>query len=171
MNLINIVIRKLEARLIRKLERYVACAETPRAIAPAALAALFATLLATAALFPAAVRADNTLYTEAQARSGERLYTEHCASCHGANLQGSAQFPALAGKSFVERCVDNGHTVDDLLFIMRSFMPYNAPGKLSKQEYADIMAYILKVNGIAGDSKALSADAEALQKSLLSMNP
>ena len=54
---------------------------------------------------------------------------------------------------------------------MRSFMPYNAPGKLSKQQYAHIMACILKLNGIAPDGKALTCDGEALQKVLLALNP
>ena len=43
---------------------------------------------------------------------------------------------------------------------MRSFMPYNEPGKLSKQQYADIMAYLLKVNGFAAGTKVLSATAQ-----------
>lgn len=172
MNLINPAIRKLEARLLRKLERYNAAAVAPRAASLNALTMLLHALLLGAALaVPATVRADTSIYTEVQAKNGERLYNEHCAGCHGANLEGNGQFPALAGKAFLERCLDNGHTVEDLLFIMRSFMPYNAPGKLTKQEYADIMAYMLKVNGIAPDAKALNSQAAELQKVLLSMNP
>jgi mono/diheme cytochrome c family protein len=174
MNLINIAIRKLETRLVRKLERHVASASDSHANTNRGwvAGAMMSTLLATAAINPMLARAaDTNLYTEAQAQNGKRLYTEHCAGCHGANLEGSAKFPALAGPAFLERCQDNGHTADDLLFIMRSFMPYNEPGKLSKQQYADIMAYILKVNGIAADAKALTADAKTLQKILLTMNP
>jgi mono/diheme cytochrome c family protein len=162
MNFIDTAIRKLEGRLIRKLERHVASAQTNRAITAGVMiaGALFSMVVAGAVVNPSVARADASIYTEAQAQSGERLYTQHCAGCHGAKLEGSGKFPALAGKAFLERCQDNGHSVDDLLFIMRSFMPYNAPGKLNKQEYADIMAYMLKVNGIAAGTKVLSSDAQ-----------
>ena len=153
MNLIDTLIRRLEQRLLGKLERYVDT--TPRTGSATVFAAALVGVLAVGS-----VHAADGAYTDAQAQSGERVYAEHCAGCHGVKLEGKGNIPALSGRDFLQRCDDNGHTVDDLLFIMRSFMPYNEPGKLSKQQYADIMAYLLKVNGFAAGTKVLSAAAQ-----------
>ena len=40
-----------------------------------------------------------------------------------------------------------GHSVDELYYITRTQMPYGAGGKLSSQQYINIIAYILKMNG------------------------
>lgn len=163
MNLLDTLIRRLEQRMLGKLERYVDA--TPRTgcahgSATVAAAALVGVLSLGGLMFSASVRADDGAYTEAQAKSGERVYAEHCAGCHGAKLEGNGNVPALSGRDFLQRCDDNGHSVEDILFIMRSFMPYNEPGKLSKQQYADIMAYLLKVNGFAAGTQVLSARAQ-----------
>jgi S-disulfanyl-L-cysteine oxidoreductase SoxD len=163
MNLIETLVHRLEQRLLGKLERYVDSAQGKRSVNRCAtwIAAVLVGVFSTGGmLVPASARAADGAYTEAQARSGERAYAEHCASCHGVKLEGKGSIPALSGSDFIQRCVDNGHSVDDILFIMRSFMPYNEPGKLSKQQYAEIMAYMLKVNGYAAGAKALSADAQ-----------
>ena len=163
MNLLDTMIRRLEQRMLGKIERYVDSAQGTRSAnscATLAAAALICVLSVGGLLVPAGARAEDGAYTEAQARSGERVYIEHCAGCHGAKLEGKGNVPALSGTAFIKRCDENGHTVDDLLFIMRSFMPYNEPGKLSKQQYAEIMAYMLKVNGFAVGAMVLSSDAQ-----------
>jgi mono/diheme cytochrome c family protein len=43
------------------------------------------------------------VYTDAQARDGEALYPEHCAQCHGQDLAGVEQAPALAGGPFGQK--------------------------------------------------------------------
>lgn len=162
MNLIDTIIRRLEQRMLGKVERYIDSQRGRSANNAGALvsAALVCVLSVGVLLTPAGARAEDGAYTEAQAQSGERVYSEHCAGCHGAKLEGKGNVPALSGAAFIKRCEDNGHSVDDLLFIMRSFMPYNEPGKLSKQQYADIMAYLLKVNGFAPGTQTLSSDTQ-----------
>ena len=97
--------------------------------------------------------ADIARYNEAQASRGSDLYQQHCSVCHGAQLQGSPAAP-LTGPAFSGRWEDGKHTLDDLYYIIRSLMPNNAPGSLSRAEYADIVAYILKVNRYpAGESE------------------
>jgi len=86
------------------------------------------------------------LYSEAQATRGEGLYQQYCAVCHGTRLEGNPAAP-LTGASFRSHWEDGRHTLDDLYFIIRSLMPNNAPGSLSKTQYADVVAYLLKVNG------------------------
>ena len=85
------------------------------------------------------------VFTDAQAARGDDLYQQNCSACHGSQLQGNPAAP-LTGPVFSGRWEDGKHTLDDLYYIIRSLMPNNAPGSLSKAQYADIVAYILKVN-------------------------
>ena len=105
-------------------------------------------------LAPGAGRAgDGGIYSEAQAARGESLFQQHCAACHGARLEGNPAV-ALTGPSFRARWEDGNHTLDDLYYIVRTLMPNTAPGSLSRPQYADIVSYILKVNGYpAGESE------------------
>jgi cytochrome c5 len=84
-------------------------------------------------------------YSAAQAARGEQTYQQFCSACHGVRLQGTPAAP-LTGESFRGRWEDGKHTLDDLYYIIRSLMPNNAPGSLSKAEYADVVAFILKAN-------------------------
>ena len=72
-------------------------------------------------------RARAALFTEAQAASGEALYRQSCASCHGATLTGGTA-PALTGPAFEASWGDPRVTLDDLFFIARTTMPPRASG-------------------------------------------
>jgi mono/diheme cytochrome c family protein len=102
------------------------------------------------------------LYSEAQAARGAALYQQHCAACHGARLQGTPAAP-LAGETFRGRWEDGKHTLDDLYYITRSLMPNNAPGSLSRPQYADIVSYILMVNGYPSGEAELVPNATAMK--------
>jgi mono/diheme cytochrome c family protein len=121
------------------------------------------TLTATALLIAmlSASAADLAQAADAQTDKGQRLYQQNCAVCHGVKLEGNVG-PALAGKRFLERSVEEGRTADDLFFIVRTFMPMGQPGKLSKQEYVDVVAYLLQANGIAAGAKNLTAASKQL---------
>jgi hypothetical protein len=54
--------------------------------------------------------------------------------------------------------------VDDLFEKMQSSMPADQPGKLSREENADILAFLLGFNAFPAGSKELPSDAVALQK-------
>ena len=103
------------------------------------------------------------LYSDAQAARGESVYQQYCAVCHGPSLQGNPAAP-LTGPAFRARWEDGRHTLDDLFFIVRSLMPNNAPGSLSKAQYADVVAYILKVNGYPAGDAELIPTAAAMKK-------
>ncbi|HXX11904.1 MAG TPA: cytochrome c [Burkholderiales bacterium] len=116
-----------------------------------------------------AAEAENTegAYSEAQAARGENIYQQYCAVCHGPSLQGNPAAP-LTGPAFRVRWEDGKHTLDDLFFIVRSLMPNNAPGSLTKAQYADVVAYILKVNGYpAGDAELIPTAAAMKRVTLL----
>ena len=54
-----------------------------------------------------------------------------------------------------ERWADERHSVDDLFYIVRTLMPYGRPATLSQQEYIDIIAYLLMMNGYPAGAQAL----------------
>jgi hypothetical protein len=43
-------------------------------------------------------------------------------------------------------------------------MPKNEPGSLQPNEYADLVAYLLRMNDMPGGSEELPADSVALKK-------
>jgi mono/diheme cytochrome c family protein len=99
------------------------------------------------------------IYSAAQSVRGEELYQQYCSLCHGARLLGNPAAP-LTGEAFRGRWEDGKHTLDDLYYIIRSLMPNNAPGSLSKAQYADLVAYILKVNNYpAGEAELVPKPA------------
>lgn len=109
---------------------------------------------------------DDAVYSEPQAARGEALFQEHCAACHGARLEGNPAV-ALTGPAFRARWEDGTHTLDDFYYIIRTLMPYSAPGSLSRPQYADIVAYILKVNAYPAGDKELEPKAPAMKTLVL----
>jgi cytochrome c len=115
------------------------------------------------ALLAAGVGADiwSGVYTEAQAKRGEALYADKCASCHAPDLSGIDQAPALAGSDFMTNW--NDQSMNDLFERVRISMPADKPGSLEKQEVADALAFILQKNSAPSGSTELPTDGEALK--------
>jgi mono/diheme cytochrome c family protein len=105
------------------------------------------------------------VYTAEQARRGEGLYSQHCAACHGAALTGGESAPALAGGEFLANW--NGLTMGDLFDRTRTTMPQSKPGSLSREANADILAYVMSVNGFPEGRKELAHTAEFLKEILI----
>jgi mono/diheme cytochrome c family protein len=92
------------------------------------------------------------IYTAAQAKRGSGIYADKCSSCHGDNLTGGDNAPGLVGGEFSANW--NDLRIGDLFERIRISMPQDAPGSLSRQEYADVLAYTLqKGNYPAGDAE------------------
>jgi mono/diheme cytochrome c family protein len=102
------------------------------------------------------------VYTQAQADRGKALYGQHCASCHGATLDGSGATPPLAGADFKGNW--NGQTADDLFEKIQTSMPADKPGTLSRDQNADILAFLFMSNGFPAGQKDLPTDAAVLAK-------
>ncbi len=81
------------------------------------------------------------VYTPAQATRGQALYNKECSGCHGQSLSGGEEAPPLSGGAFMANW--NGLTVGDLFERIRVSMPEGRPGTLSRQQNADVLAYIL----------------------------
>jgi mono/diheme cytochrome c family protein len=101
------------------------------------------------------------VYTEAQANRGQPLYNQHCASCHSDTLMGGEMSPPLTGGEFMSNW--NGLTMGDLFERIRTTMPQNSPGKLSREVNADITAYMLSVNKFPAGKTELPHSAEFLK--------
>jgi mono/diheme cytochrome c family protein len=100
------------------------------------------------------------VYTEGQAARGATGFAQNCAVCHGASLGGMGEAPALTGAQFISDF--NGLTVGDLFERMRTTMPLNNPGALSRDQYADILAFMLKSNGYPAGERELYRRSEYL---------
>lgn len=100
------------------------------------------------------------VYTEVQGARGAASFAQNCAICHGASLGGVGEAPALVGAQFISDF--NGLTVGDLFERMRTTMPLNNPGVLSRDQYADILAFMLKSNGYPAGERELYRRSEFL---------
>src|SRR5579871_4080219 len=79
------------------------------------------------------------IYSAEQARKGEALYRQECASCHGEKLEGRGQAPPLTGGDFAMDW--NGMTLDDLFEKMQTSMPADQPGHLTREQNATLLAF------------------------------
>ena len=77
-------------------------------------------------------------------------------------LEGRSSVP-LSGAPFEARWEDEQYSVDDLFYILRTLMPYEKPATLSKQEYIDIIAYLLMMNRHPAGAQALPLDPSVLE--------
>ena len=101
------------------------------------------------------------VYTEEQAKRGADLYFERCVHCHGPNLTGAADgVAALTGPTFNGNW--NGVALDLMLDRVRTTMPVDKPASLSRQQTADVLAYIFSVNKFPAGKTELPRQAELL---------
>jgi len=101
------------------------------------------------------------VYTEAQAKRGEQIYTKACASCHAADLSGSGQAPALADADFNKEW--DSQPLSDLFDRIHATMPADAPGTMKPEEVADVMAFIFAKAHIPSGAADLPSDSAALK--------
>jgi mono/diheme cytochrome c family protein len=99
------------------------------------------------------------VYSAAQAMRGQAVYAEKCASCHGPTL-GGAQAPPLTGDDFIRVW---GGPAADLVNKIINTMPANEPGKLTRPQATDIVAYMLQVAKFPAGPTELGADEAALK--------
>ena len=100
------------------------------------------------------------VYTVEQAKRGEALYKEQCATCHGDNLEGSGPMPPLAGKDFLTNW--SGKTVGDLFEKTHATMPATAPGTLAPVQAAEITAHLLATGKYPAGTTELDSKIETL---------
>ena len=130
----------------------------------ASLAVMSESAPATALEATLAAQGDTTIwdgvYTDAQADRGQSAYEQECAQCHLVDLMGDGIAPALIGSSFFFRWSDL--SVGDMYIAIRTTMPQGAPASLSPASYADISAYMLRMNKVPGGETELPTDTDEL---------
>ncbi|HET7039697.1 MAG TPA: cytochrome c [Gemmatimonadales bacterium] len=100
-------------------------------------------------------------YTAAQARRGADAYRKHCTECHvPADVTGAPFRRAWAGR-----------TVYDYFELIRTTMPNDNPGKLSRGQYVDIVAYLLQLSGMPPGETPLPSDSAALRRIRIEAEP
>ena len=97
-------------------------------------------------------------YSAAQAKRGADLYAKECAACHGDTLSGMDPIPALAGADFVSHWKNVGELFDKT----STTMPAIAPGSLTAEQVADVLAHILSVNKYPAGATDLPSKVDAL---------
>jgi len=130
------------------------------AVGAAAFVAAFLGSFSVALQAQQARRVSDGVYTSPQATRGEAVYKERCATCHGATL-GGAQAPPLSGDDFIR--VWSG-PLSDLFNKIQNTMPANDPGKLTRQQSADLVAYVLQVGKFPAGQAELGVDEAALKQ-------
>ena len=94
------------------------------------------------------------VYTTRQASLGRRRFEQTCQACHRPReFRGSAFQAAWRGR-----------TVGDLFQVLVDTMPPDDPGGLDPEEYADVVAYVLSLNGYPAGEEDLPPDPLALRE-------
>jgi len=105
-------------------------------------------------------------FTAAQAARGKTAYNASCAVCHGSTMTNGTFGTPLAGDYF--RSKWSGQSVQALYDKSQKTMPPAAPGSLAASVYADVLAYVLEVNGYRPGSVPLAVGSVAAGKMVLS---
>jgi mono/diheme cytochrome c family protein len=93
------------------------------------------------------------VYTTDQADRGGALYQRKCASCHAPNRFTDDQLflTPYAGKPLWE-----------MFEVISDSMPEDDPGGMKPEEYADVIAYLLRLNGFQTGQDELPTSKDAL---------
>ncbi len=100
------------------------------------------------------------VYSATQATRGEQTYMSTCVSCHPPSTYKGAVFLNWQGR-----------TLGELLEFLTEKMPKNEPGSLSPKEYTQVVAYLLKLNGMPAGRVDLPADPAALRGITINILP
>jgi alcohol dehydrogenase (cytochrome c) len=114
--------------------------------------------IAAMAPFAAAQQASPAaIFTAEQLQAGHTIYTRVCSACHGADLEGTGDAPALAGGTFLLKW--RLKMASELVGEILQNMPPSDPGSLSESAALNATAYILQRNGASAGQQALTTSA------------
>lgn len=99
-------------------------------------------------------KADQGVYTSAQATRGGPLFDERCTACHQPNGSAVILTGDWMGRKY-------GESTLDVAFTKIKTMPRGAPNSLTETQYLDVLAHLLKTNGFPEGSTELTASGLA----------
>jgi mono/diheme cytochrome c family protein len=102
---------------------------------------------------PLTLSTKSGVYTDAQATKGEDTYMNICVSCHPAGTYTGSSFKTTWG----------GRPLADLFEFISTKMPEDDPGSLKPEQYAAVIAYMLKINKLPSGKADLPDDVAALK--------
>ncbi len=94
------------------------------------------------------------VFTVAQAERGAQVFEQVCMRCH--------QPEQFTGPGFIDAW--SGQTVDALFEVIRTTMPEDNPSSLKKHEYAAVLAFLFRLNGIPAGEADLPSTARKLKQ-------
>ncbi len=93
------------------------------------------------------------VYSAAQADRGEARFKTPCSSCHSTN--------SFSGGAFADRW--SGQSLSEVFEFISNVMPENDPGRLKREEYVNIIAFMLKINNFQAGDADLPTDSPGLK--------
>ncbi len=93
------------------------------------------------------------VFTAAQAEQGEAIFEATCMRCH--------QPEQFTGPGFLDAWA--GRTVDALFEVLRTTMPEDNPSSLKKREYAAVLAFLFRLNGMPAGEADLPSTTRKLK--------
>lgn len=93
------------------------------------------------------------VYTAPQADRGAAVFKSTCTACHDPERFTGDEF--LSGWT--------GKSLHSLFDHMSTSMPEDNPGSLKPQQYADVVAYFLKLNGYPAGKTELTGGADVMK--------
>jgi mono/diheme cytochrome c family protein len=115
------------------------------------------------------------IFTEAQAKRGQAVYSGACGMCHGRRLNGAPDdpdmrsTPPLARAKFLRDW--EGRSLATLFEYTRATMPEGNPGSLTEEEYVDIISYMLSVSRMPAGDDNLRPDPQSLARVVIQQQP
>jgi len=141
--------------------KLVVCSMAVMAVFALAFAAPFAAKTGAQAAGAAGAKSTKErVYSAPQAARGEQTYMSSCVSCHPPATYKGAVFMNWQGRTLAE-----------LLDFLSEKMPKNDPGSLSPKEYAQVMAFLLKLNGMPAGRVDLPTDVATLRGITINILP
>lgn len=91
------------------------------------------------------------------AEAGKAVFEKRCAKCHGEKGQGgkgqrSVALPLIGSGADIEAFVNAKFLFD----YISTIMPQDAPGSLSKQDYLDVLSFLLVENSIVPPGRVMT---------------
>ena len=93
------------------------------------------------------------VYSAAQSARGKDLFTETCLECHTTADH--------SGQSFQNSWI--GRMLSELIQYLREKMPKSNPGSLTPEQYSEVTAFILSLNGLPAGEADLPTDSLQLR--------
>jgi S-disulfanyl-L-cysteine oxidoreductase SoxD len=125
------------------------------------LRASLTVICASSLLFPRVISGQSSrdgLFSAAQANHGALIFRQKCGACHGNDLEGGDEAPALEGDSFWSEW--DQQTARSLYSRIISTMPPDSPGSLDEKDVIDIVAFVVRQNGVPPGAKPVESANE-----------